>query len=71
MTKPNDLFNRLGTGAANPAASKKGIDLSGKEPAKELKDESVAAQRPDKGHNQHKAGKTLGGAGGAAGRPKV
>jgi len=74
MPKPNDLFNRLGTGASHAQPAKKNsIDLNAKEPTKEEKKEadSVAIHRPDKGHNSHKSAKSLGGGGGAAGRPKV
>ncbi len=74
MPKPNDLFNRLGTGASGAQPAKKNsIDLNAKEQTKEEKKEadSVAAHRPDKGHHAHKSAKSLGGGGGGAGRPKV
>ncbi len=72
MTKPNDLFNRMGTGSSTQAA-KKSIDLNAKEPSKDLKDSaSIASKRPDIGHNLHKgADRSKGGGGGASSRPKV
>ena len=81
MAKGSDLRNKLGgmggVGGAPLTPSKTVVNIdpdAGKETGKERKldGESIAAQRPDTGHNLHKGSdKSKGGAGGAGGRPKV
>ncbi len=73
MAKPSDLFKRTGTGAPPPppAQSKNAINLSATAPAKAAEGESIAAKKPDKGHNIHAPARAQGGAGGSSARPKV
>ncbi len=74
MAKPSDIFNRTGTGGASPASGKSpfSITVPPKDGDKKKDGESIAAKKPDLGHNlSNKAGKAQGGGSGSAGRPKV
>jgi hypothetical protein len=84
MTKPSDLFKKTGTGGSgsskpSPFAPIPGLTPAGGEAdAKEKLErqqqqaESMHSHKLERGKDPGKgAGKTLGGAGGAGGRPKV
>lgn len=74
MAKASDLFSRLGTRGLSPMGQPDANDLidpSAKKEGKE-KNQSVAAQKPDRGANMSKsAGKAQGGGGQSSARPKV
>lgn len=74
MAKASDLLNKTGAASLpmqeSPAAATPANPMDAS-PAKG-KDDSVAAQRPDLGHNLHKGtDKSKGNTGGSSGRPKV
>ncbi len=73
MAKGSDLRNKLGGGSMPQTPSKSvNIEALAKKDEKKSEGESVAAYKPDTGHNLHKGSdKSKGGAGGAGGRPKV
>lgn len=73
MAKASDLLNKTGAASLpmqeSPAAATPANPM---DPSAKGKDESVAAQRPDLGHNLHKGtDKSKGNSGQSSGRPKV
>lgn len=72
MAKASDLLNKTGAASLplqeSPSAATPASPLD----AAPVKEDSVAAQRPDYGHNLHKGtDKSKGNAGQSGGRPKV
>ena len=66
MAKASDILNKSGSGGRSPlAATPPQIPLN-TESKKAVKEESIAAHRPDKGTSLHKPGKAQGGAGGSS-----
>lgn len=72
MPKPSDILNKSGTGGLGSSKPANTVHISNA-PKKDVKEgESIAAHKPDKGHNLHKGtDKSKGGAGGSSARPKV
>lgn len=71
MAKASDLRGKSGVGGSGSSPTSHVVSIN--QPGDKSKSDqpSIAAERPDLGHNQHKPSKALGGAGGAGGRPKV
>lgn len=71
MAKASDLLNKTGA-ASLPLQESPSVPTHSSPLEAGSKDESVAAQRPDYGHNLHKGtDKSKGNAGQSGGRPKV
>lgn len=72
MAKPSDILNKSGTGGLGAPKPSNTVSISAT-PKKDVKgNESIAARKPDHGHNLHKGtDKSKGGAGGSSARPKV
>lgn len=74
MAKPSDILNKTGgSGGASFGGPKNTIKINPPEKGglKAEKGESIAAHKPDLGHNLHKGGKAQGGGGQSSARPKV
>lgn len=71
MAKPSDMLNKSGTGGMGTPKPSTTVNISSG-PKKDAKEhESIAAKKPDLGHNLHKGGKAQGGGGQSSARPKV
>jgi hypothetical protein len=77
MPKPSDILNRTGIGGVSGPSAKPAFPIippakDGDKDAKKKDGDSIAAKKPDLGHNiSAKVGKAQGGGSGSAGRPKV